>query len=105
MNKEEILEKSRHSQKDEGIEYAENQGRKIGFIAFSLLFAFITIFNLFFGENSTSYAISSLFWAFIAAEGYGKYRFLKRKVYLVTVIAGSITSAVSVVNYVLTTLR
>lgn len=105
MNKEEILEKSRQSHKDEGIEYAENQGRKIGFIVFSLLFAFLIIFNLFFGESSTFHALSSLFWAFIAAEGYGKYNFSKRKVYLVTVIAGSIASVVSVANYVLATLR
>ncbi len=105
MNKEKILEKSRQSQKDEGIEYAENQGRKIGFITFSLLFVFIAIFNLFFGESSTFHAVSSLFWAFIAAEGYGKYHFLKSKVYLVTVIAGSIASVISVVNYVLATLR
>ena len=105
MTKEEILEKNRQSQEDEGIEYAENQGRKIGFIAFSLLFVFLSLFNLFFGESSTYHAISSLFWAFIAAEGYGKYHFLKRKVYLVTVIAGSIASILSVANYVLTTLR
>jgi hypothetical protein len=105
MNKEEILEKSRQSQKDEGIEYAENQGRKIGFMAFSILFAFLIIFNLFFGESCTFHAISSLFWAFIAAESYGKYRFLKQKLYLVTVIAGSMASIISVINYVLTTLR
>lgn len=105
MNKKEVLEKSRQSHKDEGIEYAENQGRKIGFIAFTLLFAFLIIFNLFFGESSTHHAVLSLFWAFIAAEGYGKYRFFKEKVYLVTVIAGSIASVLSVANYVLTTLR
>jgi len=105
MDKEEILKKSRQSHKDEGIEYAESQGRKIGFIIFSLLFLCIAIFNLFFGESSTFHAVSSLFWAFIAAEGYGKYHFLKRKVYLVTMIAGSIASVVSVATYVLATLR
>ena len=105
MNKEEILEKSRHSQRDEGLEYAENQGRKIGFIAFALLFGFITIFNMFFGESNTFYAVSSLFWAFIAAEGFSKYQFIKKKVYLITVIAGSIASVVSIANYVMTTLR
>jgi hypothetical protein len=105
MNKEEILEKSRQSHKDEGIEYAENQGRKTGFIVFSLLFAFLIIFNLFYGESNTFFALNSLFWAFIAADGYGKYSFSKRKVYLVTVIAGSTASIASVANYVMTTLR
>lgn len=105
MNKEEILAKSRQSFKDEGLEYAENEGRKIGFIAFTLLFVFLIIVSLFFGETSTSYAVSSLFWAFIAAEGYTKYRFLSKKVYLITLIAGSIASVLSVVNYVLAILR
>lgn len=105
MKKEDILEKSRQSHQDEGVEYAENQGRKIGFIVFALLFAFLVIFNLFFGETSTFHAISSLFWAFTAAESYGKYRFLKGKVYLVITIAGSIASILSVVNYILATLR
>lgn len=105
MNKEEILEKSRESHIDEGMEYAENQGRKIGFITLTLLYSFLIIFNLFFGESSTYHAVSSLFWAVIAAGGYGKYSFLKRKVYLVIVIAGSIASVLSLVNYVLITLR
>lgn len=105
MNKEEILEKSRLSEKDEGMEYAENLGRQIGYIAFTLLYGFIIIYNLFFGESSTFHAVSSLFWTFIAAQAYGKYHFLKRKVYLVTMISGSIASVLSVANYILTTLR
>lgn len=105
MNKEEILERSRQSLKDEGMEYAENQGRKIGFVAFVLLFAFLGIFNLFFGETSTYHAISSLFWVFVAGEAYGKYRFVRKKEYLITAIAGSIAAILSVVNYILTTLR
>ncbi|HCL00809.1 MAG TPA: hypothetical protein DHW61_00035 [Lachnoclostridium phytofermentans] len=105
MKKADILEKSRQSYKDEGLEFAENQGRKIGFVAFVLLFVFLAIFNLFFGETGTFHAISSLFWVFMAAEAYGKYRFVRSKAYLVTAIAGSIASILSVVNYILTTLR
>lgn len=105
MNKKEILERSRQLHQDEGMEYAESQGRKIGFVAFCILFLFLAIFNLFYGESVTFHAISSLFWAFIAGESYGKYRFTKTKLYLVSVIAGSIASFLSIVNYIITTLR
>lgn len=105
LNKAEILEKSRQIHHDEGMKNAENQGREIGFIAFSILFLFLTIFNLFYGESVTFYAIASLFWAFIAAESYGKYRFTKTKMYLISVIAGGIASLASVANYILITLR
>ena len=70
MKKDEILQKSRQSNNDEGIEYADNRGRKIGFIAFSILFIFIAIFNLFLGDPRTFYAISPLFLIFMACEGY-----------------------------------
>ncbi len=105
MNKEEILEKSRQIHQDEGMEHAENKGRKIGFIAFSILFAFLAIFSLFYGESVTFYAISSLFWASIAGESYGKYSFTKTKIYLISAIAQSIASFLSVANYIVTTLR
>ena len=50
--KEEILRKSRNSNKDEGMEFAENKGRKIGFAALSVIFVFIIFFNVFLGKKS-----------------------------------------------------
>ncbi len=63
MDKNTVLEKSRNSRRDEGIECAESKGRKIGFVIFSLIFLFIILFNLFFsgGNNSVFYAASSMF--------------------------------------------
>lgn len=104
MRKDEILQKNRQSNNDEGMEYAENQGRKIGFITFVILFIFITLFNLFLGEPIIFYATSPLFWAFIAGESYGKYCFEKKKVYLITTIAASISTILFVVKFVLATL-
>lgn len=105
MKKEDILAKSRQSLKDEGMEYAENQGRKIGFIAFSLLFAVLAILSLFFWEVGTLYAVSSLFWAYFSAEGYAKYRFNKKKANLIVVVFGSLAAIVSVINFIVTILR
>ena len=89
MDKNEILEKSRKENKDEGMVEAENKGMRIGFMFFCALFVFIAIFNLFFGETSTFNAVSSLFWAFFAALTYGRYRFTKSKQLLITTIAGA----------------
>ncbi|MDD6795938.1 MAG: DUF6442 family protein [Clostridiaceae bacterium] len=105
MNKEEILEKSRQSTIDEGIEHAENEGRKTGYIIFTIVYAFIITFNLFFGESDTFHALSSLFSIFIATEAFQKYRFIKNKIYLISAIAAGMTSIISLINYILTTLR
>ncbi|HAZ36833.1 MAG TPA: hypothetical protein DEF85_08450 [Clostridiaceae bacterium] len=105
MDKEKILEKSREIHQDEGMEHAESQGREIGFIAFCILFIFLVIFNLFYGESVTFYAISSLFWALSAGESYGKYRFAKTKLHFISAIVCSITSILSVANYIIITLR
>lgn len=104
MQKDEILERSRNERKDEGMENAENRGRKIGFIIFVCLFIALTLFNIMRGEFRTQHAISVLFWAFLSAEAYGKYRFAKNKAYLVTAIAGGIASLASLANYIMTVL-
>lgn len=105
MNKSEILQKSRQSNNDEGMEYAEDKGRKIGFIAFSILFLFIIIFNLFLGDTRIFYAVAPLFWVFIAGEAYGKYCFTKGKVYIITTITSGISSILFTVKFILITLR
>ena len=90
MKREDILEISRKLNDDEGMVHAENEGRKIGFFAFSILSIAIIIFSLIIGQEVTLYATSSLFWAFMAAEAFAKYRFSKKKVYLTSTVAGSI---------------
>lgn len=61
MDKEEILAKSRQEKKDEGMTEAENRGRRIGVMAFSAIFIFIVLFNLFNGQPN--YAPMAMFWA------------------------------------------
>ena len=103
MNKDEILKKSRQQKKDEGVEYTENNGRKFGFSAFCCVFIFEVIFNSFLGEQS--YAIFALFWTFIAAEAIAKYRFTRKKAYLITIIAGFVAAIASLASFVLVSLR
>jgi hypothetical protein len=102
MNKEDILAKSRNEKSDEGMQQAENKGRRIGVSAFCGIFIFIVIFNLFNGQQS--FAPQAMFWAFVAAEAYPKYRFTKQKSYLVSTIAGSIASVAFLANFIVATL-
>lgn len=103
MNREEILAKSRAEKLDEGMQRAEERGRKIGISAFCCVFIFITIFNLYGGRTNSGPA--AMFWAFIAAEAYPKYRFSKNSAYLISAVAGSLASAASLAGFVLDILR
>ena len=105
MKKEELLEMSRKLNSDEGMEHAENQGRKIGFFVFSFLFIVLAVFSLFIWQLSTLYAVSSLFWAYLAAEAYAKYRFTRKKVFLASTLASGIASICFVANYIITVFR
>lgn len=102
MNKEEILSKSRQSTKDEGLEYIENKGRKIGYSIFICVFAFIVIFNAFIGQKSD--AVSALFWTFGLAENIAKYQFTHEKKNLILSIGFLITTIFSLTNFVLSSL-
>ncbi|MCC0704924.1 hypothetical protein IC213_17840 [Clostridioides sp. ES-S-0049-02] len=102
MNKEEILNKSRQS-KDEGLEYVENKGRKIGYIAFTCVFCFIVIFNAFIGQKS--YTVAALFWTFIVAESIAKYQFTRKKQYIFVATFSLIVTITSLINFVSASLR
>ena len=102
MNREEILARSRKENIDEGFQDAANKGRRIGLSAFCCVFIVIVVFNLFTGQDS--HAPEAMFWAFLSAEAYYKYRFAKNKIYLTTTIAGAIASIAFLANYIITVL-
>lgn len=102
MNKEEILKKSREENNDEGLIEVENNGRKLGEMAFTLMFIFILIIN--FSNGKSSYAPMAMFWAFLAAESYPKFKFTKKKAYLFSTFAGLIASIVYLISFVIETI-
>jgi len=106
MNKEEILNKSRQEKFDEGMLHSEEKGRKIGIKVFCGVFIFIVLFNMFFshGNNTTFYAVSSMFWAFAAGEAFPKYQFTHNKAFMVTTVVGGIASAAYLASFVLSVL-
>lgn len=107
MDKNEILQKSRHSKQDEGMEFVENKGRKVGFTIFCCIFVGIVLFNAFLGnqDQAVFYAVASLFWAFLAGEAYPKFKFTGNKSSLITVIASGIATIASLANFILISLR
>ena len=103
MNKEEILAKSRLENEDEGLKEAENQGRKIGITAFALMEIVIVCFNWFAGQPN--YVPFAMFWAFVAAEAYPKYRFTKKRTYLVSTITGGMAAVLFLACHVISVMR
>ena len=91
MEKEEILKMSRSQKEDEGTVYADNKGRRYGVVGFCSIFIIIMFFNLF--TNQPNFVPFSMFWAYMSAEAYGKYRITKAKTFLVTVVFAAIASA------------
>lgn len=105
MKKEDILRKSRESIEDEGMSNAQNEGLVIGTIITEIFNCIILIFGAFSGQPTITFAASALFWPIIAGQGYSRYYFTKKKLYLVITILGSITSISSLIAFIVTTLK
>ena len=102
MDKDEILKKSREQKEDEGVTYAENKGRRYGEFGFAIVFCIIVLFNLFKGQDN--FVPFSMFWAYCAAEAFGKFSVTKKKTYMVTTIFAAIASVCFLAVYILNTL-
>lgn len=102
MDKDEILKKSREAKEDEGTVYAENKGRRYGVAGFCTVFIVIMFFNLFTKQNN--FVPYSMFFAYIAAEAYGKYRITAQKALVVTTVLGAIASVLFLICHVMTVL-
>jgi hypothetical protein len=90
MDKDEILKRSRDLKEDEGDLYAENRGRRYGVMGFCAVFIAILFFNLFTGQSN--FVPYSMFFAYLAAESYGKYRIVRKKAFLASTVLGTISS-------------
>lgn len=99
MDKEEILRKSREAKEDEGEEYLENKGRSFGVIGFCVVFIAIMFFNI--STHQNNFVPYSMFFAYMAAEAYGKYKIKKQKAYMVTIGCGSLSSILFFICHVL----
>jgi len=86
IRKEEILEKVRQSQQDEGIEHAITQGTKLGNYYTEIIGILLILLCLFTGQMLTIYALLTLYGAHCFGEFLDKYRYLKQKRYMMAAI-------------------
>ena len=56
MEKQDILEKSRQEKTDEGVTYAENEGRRYGEISFCLLIIAVLVYDFTKGMERSAFA-------------------------------------------------
>jgi hypothetical protein len=83
--KAEILEQNRRSKNDEGMEYADYRGSRIGIILYGIVALFLIVF-----DRTIASAIASLSFAWVVGGTFSYYRFTKEKVYLVCTIFSAI---------------
>lgn len=99
VDKKDILNKSRNSSTDEGLEYFENKGLRIGYTTFYFVAIFMIIFNKYIGKESDS--IFTLLWIFFAVDSISKFKFTHKKFYLFGSIISLILMVYSFVNFIL----
>lgn len=108
MDKEKILSKSRQSQQDEGLQFANTQGNKIGHTFFTGVFAVLIVSATFFAQTNqvgTIHALIALYLTFWTGEAYAKYKFFNKKSHLVASFIGTIAVIINSIAYILTILR
>jgi uncharacterized membrane protein len=89
--KAEILAKSRKAKRDEGFDYAETRGNKIGVFVYAVVAAVLMIFS--FPDHADIFnAIAALSFAWVVGGTISYYRFTKKKVYLLYAIASAIVT-------------
>lgn len=103
MNKEEILEKSRGENHDEGLEYAMSKGQKIGVSAMATMFLILTLFN--FWHGISNHQVFSMFWAYLGFESFGRYRITKQKALLAGAVFAILAGILYAISYILSVLR
>jgi hypothetical protein len=99
MDKEEILNKSRNSRTDEGFEYFDNKGRKIGYIIFWCVAAFMVLFNKFNGKESHS--IFTLLWVFSTVSFFTLFRFNHKIIYLFVSVISFMAMVDSFIRFII----
>ena len=82
MDKDKILEKSRQSSNDEGIEYAKNKGARLGNYYTEAIGFLLILMCVLTGQMLTIYALLALYGAHCFGDFFAKYRYFKQKRYM-----------------------
>ena len=89
--KEEILERIRKSKKDEGMDYADYRGTRIGIIVYAAVAFVLVVFSVP-DQMNIVYAIISLSFGWVVGGTFSYYRFTKKKIFLICAIASALVT-------------
>lgn len=103
MDKNEILARSRAEKRDEGEAYVKDRGRRAGVVGFCAITVVILVFNFIMGQNN--YVPLAMFWAYMAAEGWGKYRVSRVKADLWVMVFGTAGALCWLACHILTVVK
>lgn len=98
MNRDDILEKYRSENNDEGLEYFENTGRVFGMAVFYWVALILFIIGLYEGKSTELLLIFVLI--SFATENFAKYRFTKVSKYLRRTFIWGIWAMLCIMIYV-----
>ena len=98
MDKEEILERSRQENVDEGMIDAQNRGNRLGIIICTAVFCFFAIFNAVFDQNIDLLLV--MYGSFIVAEAYETYRFTGKKKLFLWIALGILVMLLFSIHYI-----
>lgn len=102
--KAEILAKSRKSQRDEGFEYAETQGTKIGVVVYAIVACILLIFSIP-GRMDIVHTVAALSFAWVVGGTYSHYRFTKKKTFLICAIGSALATVANAIMVILPAFR
>ena len=81
MNREEILQKYRNENIDEGWEQVHKEGIACGYIAYVIVYFLMFLLNTHFRYDGAQTFFGTFFLIIYAVNNYSKYKFLKEKKY------------------------
>jgi len=98
MDRNEVLERSRRANRDEGMEYAQLKGRKLGeYTLFAVLIP-IALFTLFTRELVAFFSSATAMCAFAFGQGLIEYRFTKGNCHLILTIVAGVSAIVGIIS-------
>lgn len=99
MDRDDILKKAREEKKDEGLSYIEFKGLRLGYKFFCVLIVVLIVIDLW--KRQSVFSNLALFWGFVAADLYSKYKFFKSRKYLINMIIAAMCCIGGIINYIL----
>lgn len=98
MDREEVLAHSRREKRDEGEEYAENRGRRLGETGMLLMFFTLFILNGWHGIDNAQ--VGALFLAYVGMESCGRYTVTRNRKLLVSGGVSLLCSLLWLLHYI-----